>query len=83
METLQTTAIAGTRAVKRLRVQKLRSGRPFMINSKTLPAGQFYIEYPSGMIKLAAITNSKRDYEILRELDQQEIAGLRTQYDLS
>jgi hypothetical protein len=36
METLQKTAIAGTKAVKRLRLQKLRAGHPFMINSKEL-----------------------------------------------
>ena len=53
-----------------------------LINLNTLPAGQFYIEYPSGIIKLAAITDSKKDYKILRELSGEEIAGLRTQYGL-
>ena len=82
MQTLQKTAIAGTKAVKRLRKQKLQHGLPFMINSNTLPAGQFYIEYPSGSIKLATISASKRDYEILRELDEEEITALRTQHGL-
>ena len=82
METLQKTAIAGTKAVKRLRLQKLRAGRPFMINSKELPPGQFYIEYPSGIIKLAVISDSKRDYEILRELNSHEIEDLRSLYGL-
>lgn len=82
MQTLEQTAIAGTKAVKKLRLQKLHAGHPFMINSKDLPLGQFYIEYPSGVIELAAMTDSKRDYEILRELDAQEAADLRLLYDL-
>ena len=82
METLQKIAAAGTKAVKRLRRQNLDAGHPFMINLNTLPAGQFYIEYPSGLIKLAVITSSKRDYTILRELSEQEATGLRVQYDL-
>jgi hypothetical protein len=82
METLQNTAAAGTKAVKRLRLQKLRARQPFMINSKSLPLGQFYIEYPSGIIQLAAMTESKRDYVILRELDVQEATNLRLLYGL-
>ncbi len=82
MQTLQNTALAGTKAVKRLRLQKLRAGHPFMINSKILPLGQFYVEYPSGIIQLAAISDSKRDYKILRQLTEQETAALRAQYDL-
>jgi hypothetical protein len=58
-------------------------GHPFMINSKTLPTRQFYIEYPSGIIKLAVITKSKRDYEILRELNRQEASELRMKHDLN
>ena len=83
MQTLQQTALAGTKAVKRLRKQELNAGRSFMINLKTLPAGQFYIEYPSGIIKLAVITGSKKDYTILKELSEQEATGLRVQYDLN
>ena len=83
MQTLQKTAIAGTKAVRRLRKQELDAGRPFMINLNTLPTGQFYIEYPSGIIQLAVITDSKRDYTILRELSEEEATGLRVQYDLN
>ncbi len=82
MQTLQNTALAGTKAVKRLRLQKLRAGHTFMINSKALPLGQFYIEYPSGIIQLAAMTESKRDYAILKELDAQEATNLRLLYGL-
>jgi hypothetical protein len=82
MQTLQQTAVAGTKAVKRLRRRELNAGRTFMINLKTLPAGQFYVEHPSGIIQLAVISGSKRDYEILRQLDEKETDGLRAQYDL-
>jgi hypothetical protein len=82
MQALKEKEIAGTNAVKRLRKQKLKQGHPFMINSKTLPQGQFYIEFPSGIIKLAVISESKKDYIILRELSTKEIAFLRTQYGL-
>jgi hypothetical protein len=82
METLQIKQSAGTDAVKRLRKKKLLLGHSFMINSKILPAGQFYIEYPSGIIKLAVISKSKRDYEILRELNRQEAGELRMKHDL-
>lgn len=82
METLKIKQSAGTDAVKRLRKKKLLLGYPFMINSKSLPAGQFYIEYPSGIIKLAVISKSKRDYEILRELNKQEAGKLRMKHDL-
>src|SRR6476620_2572424 len=82
METLQIKESAGTDAVKKLRKKKLLLGHPFMINSKTLPAGQFYIEYPSGIIKLAVISESKRDFEILRKLNSHEAAELRMKHDL-
>jgi hypothetical protein len=82
METLQIKQSAGTEAVKRLRKKKLLLGHPFMINSKTLPTGQFYMEYPSGIIKLAVISKSKRDYEILRELNPQESIELRAKHNL-
>ena len=82
MQPLQIKQPAGTDAVKRLRKKKLKLGHPFMITVKALPAGQFYIEYPSGIIKLAAISTSKRDYEILKELNVQEINELRMKYAL-
>ena len=40
----------GTAAVVRLGKQKLASGHPFMINSRKLPKGQCYLEYPNASI---------------------------------
>lgn len=73
---------AGTEAVKKLRRHELDAGNVFMINSKLLPDGQFYIELPTGIIQLAVISDSKKDYEIIRQLDDEEAACLRAQYDL-
>jgi hypothetical protein len=72
----------GTEAVKRLRVAKLRSGFPFMINSRELPEGQCYLEYPTGSIVLATLSKSSRDFIILRELSSLEIVTLRKKFNL-
>lgn len=50
MLTLQNIEKKGTEAVKRLRIQKLEKGLPFIINSKELPSNQCYLEYPGGTI---------------------------------
>jgi hypothetical protein len=72
----------GTEAVKRLRVAKLRSGFPFMINSRELPAGHCYLEYPNGTIVLATLSKSSQDFIILRELSALEIVTLRKKFNL-
>jgi hypothetical protein len=82
MQILQKQQSAGTNAVKKLRLKRLQLGHVFMINSKKLPAGQCYLEYPSGVIKLAAISGSKRDFEIIRDLTKTEILNLRREYNL-
>lgn len=72
----------GSEAVKKLRKKKLQEGHPFMINAAHLPAGQCYLEYPSGSIKLAIIVESKRDLDILKELDNRETLIVRKKYNL-
>jgi hydrogenase maturation factor HypF (carbamoyltransferase family) len=52
MTALQIIEKKGNDAVRRLRLQKLRSGHPFMINSNDLESYQCYLEYPDGSIKL-------------------------------
>jgi hypothetical protein len=37
--------------VRKLRKSKLAAGKPFMINSKNLPAQQSYLEFPDHSIK--------------------------------
>jgi hypothetical protein len=73
---------AGTNAVKKLRLNKLRDGNPFMINSRELPAGQCYLEYPSGSIVLATLSRSGKDFDIVRELSTIETVELRKRFNL-
>src|SRR5882724_781998 len=72
----------GTRAVKRLRVSKLKHGAPFMINVSTLPSSQCYLEYPGGKIVLVTYSSSSRDFVVLRELTADESSELRSKLDL-
>jgi hypothetical protein len=74
---------AGRNAVMELRKNKLRMGFPFMINTEDLPAKQFYLEYPNGYIRLAAIRKDKLDYEILDELTMKESDSLRKKYKIT
>jgi hypothetical protein len=82
MQTRQIQEFIPKDAVKKLRIKKLRLGYPFMINSNALPLGQCYLEYPSGIIKLAALSASKRDFEIIRELNKEETLAIRNKYNL-
>ena len=75
--------VAGTNAVKKLRLEKLRKGLPFMINSRDLPGEQCYLEYPSGIIKLVRISRSAQDFVIIKEFSQLESAAIRHKFHLS
>lgn len=72
----------GTDAVKKLRVAKLRRGYPFMINSRELPSGQCYLEYPSGSIVLATLSKTNQDFDVVRELGTTEIVSIRKKFGL-
>ena len=76
------TEQSGTRAVKKLRVTKLRHGKPFMINIRSLPSRQCYLEYPDGRIILASYSSESRDFITVRELSTEESSALRSQLDL-
>jgi hypothetical protein len=70
----------GTKAVRKLRLQKLRNGQSFMINSKELLSNQCYLEYPDGSIKLAVLNKSSPDFDIIRVLNPEEAECLRIRY---
>jgi hypothetical protein len=72
----------GTEAVRKLRLTKLRSGRPFMINSKELLSNQCYLEFPDGSIKLVTLKTSAKDFDILRDLSPNEANVIRQRYHL-
>jgi hypothetical protein len=82
MEFLVMQSTAGTDAVKRLRQKKLQEGHPFMINSADLPVGVCYLEYPDGVIKLASLSSTRRDIDIIRDLDEAEVFNLRRKLNL-
>ena len=73
----------GTGAVKKLRLQKLQNGIPFMINSKELPGNQCYMEYPDTSIKLVTISGSGLEFIVLRILTENECNELRQKYNLT
>lgn len=84
MTTLQSQKMenAGTEAVKKLRLENLQKGFPFMINSKDLPKRQSYLEYPDGSIKLVTLSENGMDFITIRVLSKMESAKLRRKFDL-
>lgn len=72
---------AGTDAVRRLRMRKLRNGLPFMINTRELPATECYLEYPDGKIKLVSMAGNANDFTEVRVLNEAETNRIRTQYN--
>lgn len=83
MKNLTEIELIGSNAVKKLRENKLQKGLPFMINSKTLPSNQAYLEYPNGSIAIVQIYKSAQEFTIIKELDIYEINNLRARYNLS
>lgn len=83
MTTLQIIEKTGNEAVQKLRQQKLRSGYPFMINSKDLEPNQCYLEYPDGSIQLVYLKNAAREFTKIRTLSPSEEVLLRNRYALS
>jgi hypothetical protein len=80
MTALQTIEQIGNTAVQKLRLQKLRSGNPFMINSKELEPNQCYLEYPDGTIQLVYLKNAAKDFTIIRVLSVSEEEVIRVKY---
>jgi len=73
---------AGKDAVMELRKNKLLMGFPFMINTDDLPSKLFYLEYPDGYIKQAAISEDKLDYNFLVEFTMEQSDKIRKKYKL-
>jgi hypothetical protein len=83
MTALQIIGNIGNEAVQKLRLQKLRSGHPFMINSKELESNQCYLEYPDGSIQLVFLKNAAKEFTVIRTLSPAEELSLRKRYGLS
>jgi hypothetical protein len=83
MTALQTIEQIGNKAVQKLRLQKLQSGHPFMINSKELEPNQCYMEYPDGSIQLVYLKNAAKDFTVIRTLSTSEQEVIRLKYHFS
>lgn len=83
MTALQTIEKIGNEAVQKLRVQKLRSGHPFMIDAEDLEPNQCYLEYLDGSIKLVFLKESAREFTVIRALSSSEEEVIRSNYGLS
>lgn len=67
----------GHNTILKVRLNKLRRGKPFMINSPDLPSYQCYMEYADGTIKVEQINDAGTDFKVVRELSADEAARLR------
>ena len=83
MTALQIIEKVGNEAVQKLRLQKLRSGHPFMINAEDLEPNECYLEYPDGSIQLVFLKNAAREFTVVRTLSPSEELSLRRRYGLS
>jgi hypothetical protein len=83
MTELQLIGKKGTDAVKELRLQKLRNGHPFMINSNELESRTFYLEFPDGTIQLACSEKDSKEFTMIRVLSTAEVQALRVKYGFS
>jgi hypothetical protein len=83
MTALQIIEKIGNEAVQKLRLQKLRHGHPFMINSKDLEPNQCYLEYPDGSIQLVFLKNAAKEFTVIRTLSSPEELSVRRRYGLS
>lgn len=82
MKQLQEIERTGNAAVRKLRLNKLKKGLPFMINSKDLPRYQCYLEYPDGSIELVSITKEAREFTFIRQLSLHEVNTIRLRFNL-
>jgi hypothetical protein len=74
--------LAASNAVHRLRLDKLRSGHPFLIYSKELPSRHAYLEFPEGNIVLVTLKEGEQDFTVIRELSQEENVAIRNSLHL-
>jgi len=58
--------------VRKLRLNKLAAGKPFMINAANLPSSQSYLEFPDYSIKLVGISANQRDFTVISVLSKEE-----------
>jgi hypothetical protein len=82
MEDIKQIENRGNEAVRQLRVDKLMSGAPFMINSEELPSTQCYLGYLDGRIAVKGLSRKRMDFYTIRYLSAEEAVALRRKYKL-
>lgn len=83
MTQAQKLANIGHSTILKVRLNKLKRGKPFMINTPDLPSYQCYMEYPDGAIRVEQINDSGTDFKVVRELSAHEAASLRISLGLT
>lgn len=73
---------SGLQAIKNLRASKLKSGLPFMINAKSLPSNQCYLEYPNGSIALVTLSRKENDFKVITKYSDSEGSVIKKQFKL-
>ena len=74
---------SGIQAIRSLRESKLKNGLPFMINAKTLPSDQCYLEYPNGSIVLVTLSRKENDFKVITQYSPEEGGAIRKQFKLA
>jgi len=74
---------AAAEAIRKLRLEKLNSGHPFLIFAEELPAGQSYLEYPDGTIHIVAIDENSRKFITVKKLSTKASTNIRRQHHLT
>ncbi|MEO6231121.1 MAG: hypothetical protein ABIP10_13390 [Ferruginibacter sp.] len=73
---------SGIEAIKNLRDYKLKNGLPFMINAKTLPSNQCYLEYPNGSVDLVVLSKKDNDFKVITKYSALEGSLIKKQFKL-
>ncbi|KGO91353.1 hypothetical protein [Flavobacterium subsaxonicum] len=82
MNSIEEIKQIGATAVRKLRLKKLSAGQPFMINSRSLPQNQSYLEFPDSTIKIVTVAPGGRSFSEIRKLSAQEASEIRMAYKL-
>lgn len=82
MGTIEELKVISGTVVRRLRRQKLESGKPFLIWSNKLPKNQSYLEYPDHSIKIVTVSSNLKSFTIVRELTNAQAQLIRREFNL-
>lgn len=82
MGTIEELKTVSSTVVRRLRKQKLDSGKPFLIWSSKLPKDQSYLEYPDHSIRIVTVAPNLKSFTIIRELTKGQAQSIRRELNL-